>query len=132
MQQMAFNLIEENLSLGAHKSVSYLPLKALRLHGIPLENFVDAAESRQLGIIVIDGKDSWLRSAEGWDGGGIVYAFCRSELNKLIEDYRSVLVENSWPVDIESFIRKLATGWLDEDHPVLPVVRDAFGDPDRI
>lgn len=129
---MAFDLVEEHLSLGAHKSVSYLPLKALRLNGIPLDDYVDVAERRQLGIILIDGKDSWLGSSEGWDGGGVVYTFCRSELDKLMERHRSVLTDNHWPVDSEAFICKLATAFLEADHPVMPVVRDAFGDTNPV
>jgi hypothetical protein len=59
---------------------------------------------------------------------GALYAFSRDDLDKVLRDNRIALSDHGWPVKADAFIRRIASEWLDDDSPILPVVRKAFGD----
>jgi hypothetical protein len=59
---------------------------------------------------------------------GAVYAFNCHYLSKILKDNQTILSEHGWPITPVDFIRRIAAEWVDEENPIMPVVRKAFGD----
>jgi len=59
---------------------------------------------------------------------GAVYAYSAKDLTEILNSSVPLLREHGWPANPAGFVRKVAAEWLDKDHPMLPVIRRAFGD----
>jgi hypothetical protein len=116
------SILDEHLSLGPTKPLSYLPQATITKNlGLAVQAYVDLVKDRGAYAIVL-GED------ECAIGSGAVYAFDRVALNALLEAQGPVLQARQWPLEAEAFVRQVALNWLEEPNPVLPVVHLAFGD----
>jgi hypothetical protein len=85
------------------------------------ELYAEKAKSLHLMSIIVDEKESCIKS-------GAVYVYSADYLNKLLERSSDILIRNDWPSDNEGFIRTIARNWVEDGHPVMPIIREAFGD----
>ncbi|POR54379.1 hypothetical protein [Bosea psychrotolerans] len=116
------DILESLALVGPAKPVGYLPLptvmKALRLT-IPAVEQEYANGSRQ--VRVLGPEDCCIK-------GGAVYVFDQPALASLLSASSRLLTDLGWPTDSEAFIRRIAVEWLTDDHPLIGLVRQAFGD----
>jgi hypothetical protein len=114
--------LEFHLGLGPQKAISYLPIKTVeKILGLSLLEYVSMVESAGDKAIVLGVDECCIDS-------GAVYAYSPNDLRVILKDAESLLLGHGWPASPVDFIRKLAAEWLDQDNPVLPIVRTAFGD----
>jgi hypothetical protein len=120
-------VLERHLVLGPQKAISYLPLGTIeKLIGISSSAYTDMITSRGYKSFFIDDERSNINS---FSIRGAVYAYDEKELGKIIEEYRPVILMSRWPDHPLDFLERLATEWIaDDNHPVMPVIRRAFGD----
>jgi hypothetical protein len=58
---------------------------------------------------------------------GALYVFDRQSLEGLLRSFSSILSVNDWPIDPGQFVERIAREWIDQAHPVTPVINRAFG-----
>jgi hypothetical protein len=114
--------LREHLDIGKRKPVSYLPLKTIETFlGLTIEEYRLMITERGGETVVVSGDASVIDS-------GALYAFSRNDLSKLLASQYELLIREGWPTTPDQFIARIASEWLDGAHPILPVVREAFGD----
>jgi hypothetical protein len=108
--------------VGPAKPIGYLPLYTIR-HILLMDPHVLARNgvSRGLSAAVYQADECCIKS-------GALYLYHRSSLEQLLQSVRSVLVANSWPIDPDQFVARIAREWIDSSHPSKPVIERAFGD----
>ena len=122
LSEDAKRLVDNHLSIGPEKSVSYLPIKTVeKVIGITVQDFMSLVERSGNEGIVFAAEDCCISS-------GAVYAFNRRYLSKILKDNQTILSEHGWPATPVDFIRRIAAEWVDEESPLMPVIRKAFGD----
>lgn len=118
----ARHILAAHLKLGIHKTVSYLPIVTVTdVLKLTVDEYIRLIERAGHQAAVFSTERSCIKS-------GAIYAFSRSDLETVLQDSAPVLTRYGWPVDADSFIERIAWEWLDEDSPILPIVRRAFGD----
>ena len=117
-------MLATHLKLGREKAVSYLPIKTVeKAIGVSIPTYIAMIEHSGNHHVIFSSADCCIDS-------GAVYAFHAGALEEILYNNRSILSENGWPIDSNNFIRKIASHWLDQDDPVMPVIKRAFGDLD--
>ncbi len=116
----------ESLTLvGAGKAIGYLPLRTIRqVLGLKVEDVVADARARGLQAIAFGPRDCCIKT-------GALYLYDPSALEHLLRTSSVTLERSGFPVDTEMFVRTIARDWLEQDHPVMPIIRAAFADPSR-
>lgn len=122
MNEPATRILENYLSVNEVKPISYLPSKTITdVLGMSLENYMKMAREKGLYCAAFSESESCIN-------GGAVYVYDQQHLGALLLRHRKVLHENGWPSDTAGFIQRITSDWLNEEDPLLPVVRQAFGD----
>jgi len=121
-EEQRADILNSFTRVGPDKAIGYLPMRTvlniLRLT-IPAVEFEFASGNR---TVLPLGPD------ECCIDGGAVYVFDRLALASLLRTSSAQLASLGWPTDNEGFVRKIAAEWLAADHPLLGLVREAFGD----
>jgi hypothetical protein len=118
----AKRLVDNHLRIGPEKPVSYLPIKTVeKVIGITIQDYMSLIERSGNEGIVFGAEDCCISS-------GAVYAFNCQYLSKILNDNQTILSEHDWPATPVDFIRRIAAEWIDEESPIMPVIRKAFGD----
>jgi hypothetical protein len=118
----AKRLLDNQLKIGPKKPVSYLPIKTVeKVIGITVQDYMSLIERSGNEGIVFDAEDCCINS-------GAVYAFSCHYLSKILKDNQTILSKHGWPATPVDFIRRIAAEWVDEESPIMPVIRKAFGD----
>jgi hypothetical protein len=114
--------IQEHLSLGPSKAVGYLPINTVeKLLGITAAAYAEMANLRGHSSLTAAPGESCIKS-------GAVYVYSASALQEILDRNSDRLRSANYPTDAEGFVRAIAREWLADDHPVMPVIRQAFGD----
>jgi hypothetical protein len=117
-------ILESHLKVGPQKPVSYLPINTIEnVIGIAIPVYVSMIESSGNKSIVFKSDECCIKS-------GAVYAYSERDLVDVLNINRERLSDHGWPADVDNFIRRIASEWLDEGSLLMPVVRAAFGDLD--
>ena len=104
------------------KVISYMPIATIRNHlGMNLDQYVSLAADRGKSSIICDETECYIRS-------GAIYVFDEANLRSLLVDQAEFLRYHNWPSDAEGFVRRVSAELLDTGHPIMPLVRAAFGD----
>ena len=115
-------ILESFTRVGPDKAIGYLPmptvLKILRLTIPAVEREFASGHRAVLPL----GPDKCCIN------GGAVYVFDQMALAALLRTSGAQLARLGWPADNEGFVRKIAAEWLGDDHPLMGLVREAFGD----
>jgi 8-oxo-dGTP pyrophosphatase MutT (NUDIX family) len=115
-------IVEAHTKVGQTKPVSYLPINTIES---VLKLTIDRYESliRETGAecAIFSESETCIRS-------GAVFAFDPTALMSVLQANRELLAEHGWPQTPAVFISKIAAQWVDEGHPLISVIRRAFGD----
>jgi hypothetical protein len=115
-------MLQDHVFVGQKKPVSYLPIDTI-------EKVLGKSISQYQTLISRAGNRSRVFAADSCCiRSGAVYAFSEPDLDALLEQSSNMLLEYSWPRDSQGFIEKIAAVWFDDKHPVLAVIRKAFGE----
>jgi hypothetical protein len=118
----AKHIVERHLPAGRRKPVSYLPIETIEtVLGLTIQGYVSLIENSGNKAVVLGTGDCCINS-------GAVYAYSCKELNDILGRNHTVLADHQWPTTSADFIARMAAEWLEWDNPVMPVIRQAFGD----
>ena len=122
LNEEAQAILERHINLGKGKAVSYLPINTIeKVLGVKIEDYKSLIERRGHECAVFFADSCCIRS-------GAVFAYCNDELDTILKNHCDVLLNNEWPVSPARFVQRIASEWLDDDNPILPIVKKAFGD----
>jgi hypothetical protein len=108
--------------VGRDKAVGHLPLHTIRdLPGLSVEDLAAEATPKGLSSLLCDSAGCCIKS-------GAFYVFDRRRLAALLAGAPDALIGCGWPAEPDGFVRALAAEWLEPNHPVIPLVCEAFGD----
>jgi hypothetical protein len=116
------DILKAHRRLGPHKPVSYLLIGTIEsVLGLSVGEYQAMVEQAGLRCLVIP-------AGEGCIASGSVHAYSEFALAQVLNAHATALTEQGWPASSEAFVRRIAVEWLEDSHPVLPIVRIAFGD----
>jgi hypothetical protein len=122
MHEVLSQTLQKHLRVGPDKPVSYLPIRTLETSlGLPVPVYVALIEKSGNTAIVFHPNECCINS-------GAVYAYSKSDLEHILEIHRVILAEAEWPNEAAVFIQRIAANWLPDDHILMPVIRQAFGE----
>jgi hypothetical protein len=102
--------------------MGYLPLRTLEKHlSMDIGDVVTSLEGRGL-------KAKTFSPDECSINAGALYVYDPVALQNVLNGALVALERSGWPVVAESFVDQVAKSWVEPDHPVYPVIRQAFGD----
>lgn len=112
----------ESLSLvGPSKAVGYLPIRTVtHVLGLKVEGVIADAEARGLEAINFGPRQCCIKS-------GALYVFDQEALERILRGSSATLREMGAPLDPKKFVRFIARNWFAPDHPIMPIIRIAFG-----
>ena len=115
------SILNAHRRLGPHKPVSYLPIRTIEsVLGRSVGEYRMMIEQAGFSCLVTPANESCIAS-------GSVHAYSEFALADILSAHATALSEHGWPSSSEAFVGRIATEWLEDGHPVLPVVRIAFG-----
>jgi hypothetical protein len=116
------SILNAHRRLGPHKPVSYLPIRTIEsVLGLSVGEYRAMIEQAGFRCLVIPANESCIAS-------GSVHAYSEFALADVLSAHATALSEHGWPTSSEAFVRRIAAEWLEDGHPVLPIVQIAFGD----
>jgi hypothetical protein len=115
-------MIKSHTEVGPGKPLSYLPINTIvNVLGMTVEEYQRLVSTAGNDSILLDENRCCIRS-------GAVYAFSEKSLDGLLKSNFDLLVMFGWPSRSRDFVEKIAVEWVDENHPIFPIVQQAFGD----
>jgi hypothetical protein len=115
-------MLKYHLAVGSEKPVSYLPITTIKkVIGLEISEYTALVEDTAAKSLVFYPEVCCIKS-------GAVYAYDTDGLERILDRYKKLLLDNGWPTDPVPFITRIASEWLDDKNPVLPVVRRTFGE----
>jgi hypothetical protein len=122
LNEEAQAILERHINLGKEKAVSYLPINTIeKVLGLKIEDYKSLIECRGHECAVFSADSCCIKS-------GAVFAYSRDDLDAILKNHCNVLSKNEWPVSPTGFVQRIASEWLDDDNPILPIVKKAFGE----
>ncbi|MBV8848003.1 MAG: hypothetical protein JOZ16_00275 [Methylobacteriaceae bacterium] len=119
---MKKKIFDDLARVGEGKAIGYLPAGTICN---PLNGCMATIEAgmlaRGLEAMAFDAEQCCIQ-------GGALYVFDRQALQKLLASSSELLAANQWPQDQERFVRRIASEWLEPDHPLIALVKSAFGE----
>lgn len=111
-----------HLELPGNKSLSYLPIRSIsRFFHLSLDRYIELAVRQGHAHLVIPARSCRIVS-------GAIYVFHERRLDDLLSANADLLRCRNWPVKPVGFIREIARILIEDNDPVLPIIRQAFGD----
>jgi hypothetical protein len=108
--------------VGHDKIIGYLPLRTItKVLRLDVEKLMTEVYAKALTAKKFGRKQCCIKS-------GALYVYDKPRLNRLLQANSSVVLAGGWPCDADAFVGALARDWLDADHPLMPIVREAFAD----
>ena len=122
LTKRAGKILASHLKVGPQKPVSYLPINTIEnVIGITVPAYRSMIENSGNKCIVFKADQCCIKS-------GAVYAYSENDLRAVLNRNMEMLFNNGWPTDLDNFIRRIASEWLDEGNSLMPVIRAIFGD----
>jgi hypothetical protein len=116
------SILNAHRGLGPLKPVSYLPIRTIEsVLGLNVGEYRGMIEQAGFRCLVMPAGESCIAS-------GSVHAYSEFALADVLNAHATALSEHGWPNSPEAFVRRIAAEWLEDGHPVLPIVQIAFGD----
>jgi hypothetical protein len=116
------SVLESLTLVGSGKAVGYLPLRTVKyVLGLKIQDVTADAVARGLRAIRIGPRHSCIKS-------GALYVFDPNALEQILRGSSEILRGADAPTDPEMFVRFIARDWFAPDHPIMPIIRDAFAD----
>lgn len=116
------NMLREHLELGAHKPVSYLPIKTVeRVLGLSVTEYMDMARVLGHSSLSFLPDQCCIKS-------GAVYIYSPKELKMALDREAETLSKENFPSAPPEFIAAIAREWFVDDHPIMFIIRKVFGE----
>lgn len=113
--------LDEHIRVGHQKPISYLPIKTIeKVLRLTISDYRSKVEQLGNKSVVFSAEESCIES-------GAVYAFNDAGLESVLKDHAILLGAYGWPTSADEFIKIIASQWIDDDSPLMPVIRAAFG-----
>jgi hypothetical protein len=120
--EVANRVLTDHIDIGPKKPVSYLPINTVEnVIDIPVSEYKLMIEGSGNQCSIFDTDQCCIKS-------GAVYAYSREGLDVLLKTHQDALRKYNWPTDPDDFIRRIASEWLEDESPIMPIVRRAFGE----
>ena len=114
-------ILDSHARVGQKKPVSYVPIRTVEsVIGISVQEYVLIIESMGNSGIILGAEECCINS-------GAVYAYSPRHLDQFLKEDEAILAAHGWPTVPLEFIKRIAAEWLEETHPIMPVIRKAFG-----
>ena len=109
--------------VGSRKSVGYLPLYTIErfIKGYTLEILQTRYSERGLYSEVFGPDKAVIKS-------GAFFVYDREMMQQVIAKHVDAINAEAWPLDAQLIIHRIASQWLDTDHPLMPFVNELFAD----
>jgi hypothetical protein len=107
--------------VGPDKPVGYLPLYTFKAMGETGKRLREDAASRGLAVASFGPDECCVKS-------GAIYVYDREALSRELNRHTEALSAAGMPSDPDRFIAEIAAHWLDEAHPLMPLIASAFGE----
>ena len=121
-ERVVREILQEHLNIGPKKPVSYLPIKTIeKVLKLSVDAYVGMTTTRGHSSVAFGPDQCCIDS-------GAVYLYSQAALQQILDQSAGTLMRENYPLDSRGFIAALARDWLPGDHPVMPVIRQAFGD----
>lgn len=121
-EQIRQDMLREHLSVDSRKPVSYLPIGTIeKFLGLSVDDYIRTAQERGHSAVVTAADRSPIKS-------GTVHLFDRAALQRILDQSSDALELANFPVLAADFVVAIGQNWLSSDHPIIHVVRQAFGD----
>jgi 8-oxo-dGTP pyrophosphatase MutT (NUDIX family) len=115
-------ILSEHVAVGRAKPVSYLPIATIEtVLRMDVQAYVRCVERTGAACLVFQEAETCIKS-------GAIYAFSESDLEAVLSRSGALLGAHDWPRTPSAFIARIARDWLALDHPLMPVIKAAFGD----
>jgi hypothetical protein len=115
-------LVERLLEVGPSKPVGYLPLHTIEAFVQPTPHAVAAAATaRGLTTAQFGPAECCIKS-------GALYVYDREALAVLLQERAAAVSAAGLPLDPDRFVARIASVWIEEDHPASSIIAAAFGD----
>jgi hypothetical protein len=116
-------MLDRHIEVGSERPVSYLPIKTIHeVLGLKISEYKALIEKGAAKSLALYPEACCITS-------GAVYAYDHEGLKRIPDAQKKLLLDNGWTADPVQFITRIAAEWLDDENPVLPIVRRASGDP---
>lgn len=120
--QRPLYVLESLTLIGPSKAIGYLPLQTVQhVLGLNVEDVIADTLARGLKAISIGPSDCCIKN---W----ALHVFDPDALGNPLRGSSAILEQSGFPIDTEMFVRVIARDWFPHDHPVMPIIRDAFAD----
>lgn len=115
-------ILKSLTTVGITKAIGYLPLYTIYdFLEMTTQELSEQALNRGLSTRRFESDECCIKS-------GAFYVYDQERLITIIEASTSILWKEDWPLDPDLFIEAIAQNWLELENPVLPIIRQAFGD----
>jgi len=115
-------ILQSLTRVGDSKAIGYLPLYTIRdFLEMTAQELSEQARHRGLDALCFEEDRCLIKS-------GALYLYDRDRLNKILAASTHILKLHQWPTDPDLFVGAIAQEWLQPGNPILPIVKQAFGE----
>jgi hypothetical protein len=115
-------ILSQLTQVGPAKPVGYLPLYTITdLLQMNPHVLADEASASGRSVALFGPDQCCIKS-------GALYVFDRQSLQTLMQSSTSLLLANGWPLEPDEFVARIACEWIDQSHPLAPLIKRAFGE----
>ena len=120
-EDIRLRTLREHTELGQHKAVSYLPIHTVNRYlkgGVAEYKRISEASGNK--VYVCYAPISVIES-------GAVHVFNNDVLHSILAENKTLLLNGGWPIEPLEFIERLAREWVEDNNPVITVIRKFLG-----
>jgi hypothetical protein len=108
--------------VGHVKAIGYLPLYTIKTYfEKSLEELIVHFANKSLAYFVLEENEGSVKS-------GALYIYNPGLVEKIMQEHKLDIAAHCWPSNVHECVRKIASEWLNFDHPLLPFIRKLFDD----
>lgn len=114
-------LTREVRRVGEDKALGYILFRVIRkITNTSINDFCNTFKKNQSHVI--------LRKTQTCLRAGAVFVFDEKSMNRILDKYDDVIRKMKWERNTVYVVRKIAKTWFEDDHIVIPMIREMFGD----
>ena len=114
-------ILRSILAVSSDKPIGYLPLSTITsILGLDPAELAAQARLRSLPAVVLQ-PDRCINS-------GALYIYDHAALRLLLSRAERQVLSSGLSIQPDEFIEQVAATWFELNHPILPIIRAAFGD----
>ncbi|WP_147283772.1 hypothetical protein [Bosea caraganae] len=116
------SILESLMGVGPSKPIGYLPLCTIQdVLGVPVAVLLKQMMPRGILALKLNSKECCIKS-------GALYFYDPVALENLLRVASDDLKQCGWPRTPAEFVKHIAANWYESDHPLIGLIRMAFGE----